>query len=82
MTKAILVIDIPEELKKAYANCTIYEQGYPYRMWNRIAKLKPMPEKIDANDWNRMFSGDYKEREAKGYGYNACINALHSVIQD
>lgn len=38
--------------------------------------LKPMPQKLDANDWHRMFDGEYKIREAKGKGYNACIEEI------
>lgn len=47
------------------------------------AKKKPswcplisLPQKLDANDWHRMFSGSYQEREAKGYGYNACLDEI------
>lgn len=38
--------------------------------------LRPLPQKLDANDWQRMFSGEYAIREAKGYGYNACIDEI------
>lgn len=38
--------------------------------------LKPMPNKLDANDWHRMFGGTYEEREAKGYGWNACLEEI------
>lgn len=41
--------------------------------------LKPMPNKLDANDWHRMFGGTYKEREAKGYGWNACLEEIENA---
>lgn len=77
MRKALLVIDIPNEtVEDWYADCRIFENKGMHRMFNRIVNLKPMPKKIDANDWNRMFSGTYQERNAKGYGYNACIDEI------
>lgn len=39
--------------------------------------LKDMPRKLDANDWHRMFSGLFSEREAKGYGWNACLEEIN-----
>lgn len=38
--------------------------------------LKPLPRKLDANDWHRMFGGTFSEREAKGYGWNACLEEI------
>ena len=38
--------------------------------------LKPLPEKLDGNDWHRMFNGEFKIREAKGYGWNACLDEI------
>lgn len=48
-------------------------------MW---CPLKPMLQKLDANDYHRMFSGTYKERETKGYGYNACIDDILGAWED
>lgn len=38
--------------------------------------LRPLPPKLDANDWHRMFSGTFSEREAKGYGWNVCLDVI------
>lgn len=38
--------------------------------------LRPLPQKLDANDWHRMFSGKYDIREAKGYGWNVCLDVI------
>lgn len=47
------------------------EEGRP--CW---CPLKEMPRELDANDWHRMFDGLFSEREAKGYGWNACLEEL------
>ena len=84
--KAILVIDIADDVTEAYEDFTVdYDlRGTPKddQKVNESIKyvedcpLKPMPNKLDANDWHRMFGGTYKEREAKGYGWNACLKEV------
>lgn len=38
--------------------------------------LKPLPRKLDTSGWYKKFSGKVTEREAKGYGYNACLDEI------
>ena len=90
--KAILVIDMPKKCYecplmsndmycKAYANIVkgrklCVEDDVLHGERNCGCPLKHLPEKLDANDWHRMFGGEYKIREAKGYGYNHCIDEI------
>lgn len=83
--KAILVIDMP-------SNCLDCPCEYDYLVCKAInhkldyvcadnarpswCPLKPLPPKLDANDWHRMFSGLFSEREAKGHGWNACLKEI------
>lgn len=84
--KAILVIndmDIPKnclscpltEYHREYSIvCRHYQTGIDTRpSW---CPLKPMPKKLDENDWHRMFSGLFSERQAKGQGWNACLEEI------
>ena len=77
--KGILVIDIPTNCNECAVKCDGYtakqyaEKGITRPSW---CPLRPLPNKLDANDWHRMFGGTYKEREAKGYGYNACLDEI------
>lgn len=72
-TKAILVIDMP---KACADGCPVMCRARGINHRPTWCPLKPLPQKLDANDWNRMFSGEYEIREAKGYGYNACIDEI------
>lgn len=60
--------------RRTYDDVTVYLDGVSGRP--KWCPLKPMPRKLDANDWHRMFGGTYKEREAKGYGWNACLEEI------
>lgn len=76
--KAVLVIDLPDDMRIEDTQAlyvTLYN-GLSVRevMMNR--PLKPLPPKLDANDWHRMFSGMFSVREAKGYGWNACLKEI------
>lgn len=86
--KAILVIDMPKSCwacplwdKSDYADgCEAVgrkthdiDHGAEREVW---CPLKPLPPKLDANDWHRMFSGLFSEREAKGHGWNACLKEI------
>ena len=83
--KSILIIDTP----KNCLDCQLMVDGWCYavkadRTQEVISAkdrtcwcpLRPLPPKLDANDWHRMFSGLFSEREAKGYGWNACIDEI------
>lgn len=73
--KAILVIDMP----KSCADCELADFGKCWGTSSYIpvtCPLKPLPPKLDANDWHRMFSGLFSEREAKGHGWNACLKEI------
>ena len=85
--KAILVIDMPSVCDECRLH--LESSGGQYRRFcvakNEISvgkkkpkwcPLKPLPPKLDANDWHRMFSGLFSEREAKGYGWNACLDEI------
>ena len=77
--KAILVIELDydeqlEELNEA-KEIRLYDTNGKYWEWEKF-DIKPLPQKLDANDWHRMFDGEYKIREAKGKGYNACIETI------
>ena len=89
--RAVLVIDeMPKECIECQF-CRVFADNKPTETWclltakrnedgvNKRAEwcpLKPLPPKLDANDWHRMFSGLFSEREAKGYGWNACIDEI------
>ena len=88
--KAVLVIDMPDgvSLDEWYAvnvviarlkapeeeltHCIPFDESKTFK----FVPLKPLPPKLDANDWHRMFSGTFSEREAKGYGWNAYRYAI------
>ena len=70
--KALLVIDV-EEYEDYYAD--VYRKDADDRFEGRFY-FKPLPSKLDENDWHRMFSGLFSEREAKGYGWNACLDEI------
>lgn len=74
--KAILVIDIgnDEYLLNKEIDTICFKDGD--KIYDNFNFLKPLPRKLDANDWHRMFSGIFSEREAKGYGWNACIDEI------
>lgn len=56
--------------------CVIDKDTIPHHgKWDECP-LKDLPQKLDANDCHRMFSGTFSEREAKGYGWNACRYAI------
>lgn len=78
--KAILVIDLPEHCSDCSCEqngiCLIKSVVVESIDRPSCCPLKPMPQKLDANDWHRMFGGTYKEREAKGYGWNECIDEI------
>ena len=88
--KAVIVIDMPDgvSLDEWYAvevtvdrlKVTEEElmQGIPFDESKtfKFVPLRPLPPKLDANDWHRMFSGLFSEREAKGYGWNACRDEI------
>lgn len=88
--KAVLVVDMPSACDECKFETEMLNCGKPmcvatpYRR-ERIeddstrpswCPLKPLPPKLDANDCHRMFSGTFSEREAKGYGWNACRYAI------
>lgn len=88
--KAAILIDMPDEvsLDEWYAvevtvdrlKATEEEmlKGIPFDESKtfKFVPLRPLPRKLDANDWHRMFGGLFSEREAKGYGWNACLDAI------
>lgn len=89
--KAVLVIDMPKDcwdchLVSEFHSCrgTVLQNDFSFRNINNFDKgerpswcpLKPLPPKLDANDWHRMFSGLFSEREAKGQGWNACLEEI------
>lgn len=81
--KAILVVDVPvlDDGRHLCNECPIWNREkcfceYDRNMEEKGCPLKPMPRKLDANDWHRMFSGLFSEREAKGYGWNACLDEM------
>lgn len=84
--KAVLVIDMPKSCKEClfcgfggvnlekYVCCLTGENSEEPHLVG--CPLKPLPNKLDANYWHRMFGGEYKVREAKGYGWNACLKEI------
>jgi ABC-type lipoprotein release transport system permease subunit len=74
--KAILVVDIGNDDINSYEVCIFKINRDTEIEWEKEAKLKPLPQKLDANDWHRMFGGLFSEREAKGYGWNACLEEI------
>ena len=70
--KAILVVDV-EEHGEYYAD--VYRKDADDRFEGRYY-LKPLPPKLDENDWHRMFNGLFSEREAYGHGWNACLDEI------
>lgn len=76
--KAVLVIDMPDDMwiEDTQALNVILYNGLFVRVVTMNRHLKPLPPKLDANDWHRMFSGLFSEREAKGYGWNACLKEI------
>ena len=70
--KAVLVIDVDDDMI-GEVDYTVLNKK---EMVNGRAELRPLPPKLDANDWHRMFSGLFSEREAKGYGWNVCLDAI------
>lgn len=76
MNKSIVVINTPENCRK----CPFRESAWSFCLGEyekeKHCPLRPLPQKLDANDWHRMFSGLFSEREAKGYGWNACLDEI------
>ena len=70
--KAVLVIDIDDDMI-GEVDYTVMNKK---EMVNGRTELRPLPPKLDANDWHRMFSGLFSEREAKGYGWNVCLDVI------
>ena len=78
--KAILVLDsMPNSCEECIVRC----DGYTAKEYAQRTIIKPnwcpvklLPPELDANDCHRMFSGTFSEREAKGYGWNACRYAI------
>ena len=78
--KSVLIIPTPRDCEHCDLPFTIDEILGRVVCWEdengKHCPLRPLPEKLDANDWHRMFSGEYAIREAKGYGYNACLEEI------
>lgn len=83
--KAILVIDMPNKCEECPLHYRKRQEIYRCEMTHKNIRLnskpswcplKPLPPKLDANDWHRMFSGLFSEREAKGHGWNACLKEI------
>ena len=84
--KAVLVIDIADDVLECYKDLRIdYDlRGTPIDDDKVIESIKYVEDadvrrllnRLDANDWHRMFSGLFSEREAKGYGWNACLDEI------
>ena len=76
-TLIAIIKNIPDEINTEHLDVYVASRLYRDDFISDIkVVVKPMPRKLDANDWHRMFSGEYKIREAKGYGWNAYINEL------
>ena len=78
--KAILVLD---KMPNSCEECIVRCDGYSAKEYAQRTVTKPnwcplkfLPPKLDENDWHRMFSGLFSERVAKGYGWNACLDAI------
>ncbi|MBP3891482.1 MAG: hypothetical protein J6D29_04845 [Solobacterium sp.] len=71
--KAIIIVEIPDEFKKSYADITIFEDEPPYGITERIEYLKPLPRKKDINIAEKK-KGFY-EIYSKNYvqGWNDCL---------
>ena len=76
--KAILVIDIPDGIfvEDCVINYEVQESVMQKIVSAGVERLRPLPQRLDANDCHRMFSGTFSEREAKGYGWNAYRYAI------
>lgn len=83
--KAVLVIDMPDgvEAEDYYMVYGLFANKgeKPFRVEEvafecKEVDLRPLPQKLDANDWHRMFSGKHDIREAKGYGWNVCRDVI------
>lgn len=76
--KAVLVIDIPDGIfvEDCVINYEVQESVMQKIVSAGVERLRPLPLELDANDCHRMFSGTFSEREAKGYGWNACRYAI------
>lgn len=90
--KAVLVIDMPNSCSECpcyslNAQAKRFECDAKLTLKGEIGvveldkkptwcPLRPLPPKLDANDWHRMFSGIFSEREAKGYGWNVCLDVI------
>ena len=90
MSKAILVIDMPECCK----NCMCYKNNFceitRFAIFDNTTKpnhcpLKPVPEKIDIPDWDDSIKAKNKNVEEVGMymydrghyrGYNICIDKI------
>ena len=70
--RAVLVVDIDDDMI-GEVDYTVMNKK---EMVNGRAELRPLPPKLNANDWHRMFSGLFSEREAKGYGWNVCLDVI------
>lgn len=57
-------------------SCSACISEDPKHLFPDNCPLRPLPEKMDANTWHRAFNGSYEIRQAKGEGYNACIDEL------
>ena len=86
--KAMLEIDIPDgsNIDCLTIDYQLYKQINQYGDEMAVEnvtdkKLKLIPRKLDANDWHRMFSGNYEIQEAKGYGWNACLKEILGEIE-
>ena len=69
--KVIAICNLPDGIKLDHAWFTAEDGLYAQKV-----AVKPLPQKLDENDWHRMFSGEYAIREAKGYGYNVCLKEI------
>lgn len=76
--KAVLVIDIPEGvfIEDCIIDYEVQESVMQKVVADGVKRLKALPNRLDANDWHRMFGGLFSEREAKGYGWNACLDEI------
>ena len=84
--KLVLVIDAPVDCMSCEYSTAYFCKQDNHRIANnyrdKIGKIdeqcpfKPLPRKLDANDWCRLFNGNYEICEAKGYGWNACIDEI------
>lgn len=75
--KAIIIVDIPDDFKKTYADITIYEDEPPYGVIERMEYLKPIPEYKDLyeEEPTMMFiKGSVVDSFA--CGWNACLDKI------